>query len=341
MVKNKKISMAIPLLLFLISNVSSVENSMRTVFTYTILPEDESLYTLGDVINDSIMLELKIAGFETEHTAGKKEMFEISSMMESTKETGSRFLILNSYELNDDQIIFKIDCYETEQETLLISIEKEEQIGFFLDSAINESMSEVINKIEKNIPAEDLQKDPEKSIFIPENNIEKETDNTYGEDKKILLSAAVSPFMTTGKAGQYFTHGWEFYLFGGYPLNYRTFDFTAGLFVMVNRFNSVGVLISSENTFLTFGPEIRVTYELNNKLSFFTNAALGGTIFMLKSEVEDTQSTLIPHISAGGGIVNSYSKSLSGFLHLRYSLYFEESLLITGFSPALGVNYRL
>lgn len=261
--------------------------------------------------------------------------------MKSAKETGSQFLLLNSYELIEDQIKFKIDCYETGQETLLISIEKEEQIGFFLDSAINESMSEIIKNIKDNIPVGEDQTGLEETLFIPENIQEKEQKDSSAEDKSILLSAAVSPFMTTGKAGQYFTHGWEFYLFGGYPLTINAFDFTAGLFVLVNRFNSEGVLISSENTFLTIGPEIRLAYDLNNNLSFFTNAALGGTIFILKSDVENTQSTIIPHFSAGVGIENFFHQKWSSYFHLRFSSYFEESLLITGFSPALGVNFKL
>ena len=338
-------------LLFLIiplGNVFPVEKGRASVLTYMIIPSDDSLTTLGDVINDSILLELKIAGFETPHSKIKKELIEISSIIKSASESGSQFLILDSYELNDDHIRFRIDCYETSNSELLISIEKDEQIGFFLDSAINESMSEVIKKIDERVPElpvfvteekEGKLQEEEKTDFSPQNII----NNTIDDDKtkKILLSAAVSPFMTTGEAGKYFTHGWEFYLYGGYPFKIKLFDFYAGLFILANRFSSEGILISSDNTFLTFGPETRVLFNLTDQLLFFTNAALGITVFMMKSDVENTRSTVLPHLSFGAGAEKIFDQQWSGYLHLRYSFYFEESLLITGFSPSVGVNFRI
>lgn len=337
--ENKYIMLLI-ILFFLLpqNNLLSAENNKVSVLTCMILPEDESLITLGDVITDSIMLELKIAGYDTPYTSGKRKSLELNKMLDSSKESGSRFFILNSYELNNDQIKFKIDCYEADKKELLISIEKEEQIGFFLDSAINESMTEVISKIEENLP--ETTPEPEKTLLEPDIITEKPPPD---DDiiRQYLISASVSPFMTTGKAARYFTHGWEFYLYGGYPFTTKLFDFTAGVFMLVNRFNSEGVLIGAENTFLTFGPEIRVMYEINSRLSFYTNASAGGTVFVMKSDVDVSKSTMLPHLSAGAGLLNIYTPQLSGFFHMRFSLYFEESVLITGFSPGLGINYRI
>ncbi len=331
------------LFLFPLYQIFSAENYRASVRTYMVLPEDKSLITLGEVINDSILLELKIAGFDAPNSRIEKELLIIDDMLSSAEESGSQFIIIDSYELNNDQITFRIECYEAEKKEQLISIEKEEQIGFFLDSAINESMTEVIKKINENIPEnrEVIQEKPEEQQFIPE-IITEDENSLYEEDNnQILLSAALSPFMTTGKAGKYFTHGWEFYLYGGYPLKISNFDFYGGIFLLANKFSSEGVLISSDNTFLTFGPEARILFSLSEQLTFFTDAALGTTVFMMKSDIEDTRSTMFPYFSFGGGVEKQVSRLWKGYVHLRYSFYFEQSVLITGFSPALGVNIKI
>ena len=303
-----------------------------TVSTYNILPKDESLYTLGEVIKDSILLELKIAGFQIFSSEGKEESLSMEEIFHSADASDSRVLIISRFVTDGEIINFKIDCYNTADRNLIISVAKEDKIGFFLDSVINEAMTDVITSIEKNIP-------------IPSAVIEEPAETeaeTYDTSKKILtFSLGIAPFLTTGDASRYFTSGLEFYMFGGgkYPL--KNFFLIPGLFSSILRFNSEGIILTSENYLISMGGEIRAETILNNLLSIFVQAGTGISLLIVKTDETGIQSTTMPCLFTGIVVSAEFKPGMSGTFQLRYTAVFEESVLITGFSPTVGVNIKI
>ncbi len=80
--------------------------------------------------------------------------------------------------------------------------------------------------------------------------------------------------------------------------------------------------------------------ELNSFAGMYVRMSGGGTLFMINTNNSGLQSTVIPYFSAGLGADFYFIKHFGIALIANYSIYFEESTLISGFLPSLGINFR-
>jgi hypothetical protein len=154
------------------------------------------------------------------------------------------------------------------------------------------------------------------------------------------INLGVSPLLTTGEATQYFASGIDFSLFGGYRLSNSAGYLVFGVYTALDYFKANGMLISSENILISFGPELRAGLELKQFAAMFVRFSTGGTVFMIDANNTGYRTMLVPYISAGLGVDYFFLKNIGISFISNYNLYMEASTLISGFLPSFAVNFR-
>ncbi|MCK5197467.1 MAG: hypothetical protein KAR21_03915, partial [Spirochaetales bacterium] len=178
-----------------------------------------------------------------------------------------------------------------------------------------------------------------------EETTEKESETVPDIDpenfRHFTISAGFSPFLTTGKASNYFTYGLMPVQYTGYRFHTSYGYFSSGLFSSLNYFTAEGVLVSSENILISAGPEIRFGFTAYPFQDLFFRLSGGGTFFMMNTNNKGYISTVIPFASGGMGLTMNVTPWFGIVVSLNYSLYIEYSILISGFSPSGNISLRL
>lgn len=147
--------------------------------------------------------------------------------------------------------------------------------------------------------------------------------------------------MTTGNASSYFTNGLGLGFHAAYNLQTSFGYFGIGVGSTAVYFEAEGILLPSENFFISAGPEITLGISANQLLDIFFRLNSGATLFMMNRNNEGFKSTIIPFVSGGMGMTLNITPGFGIVLSTIYSLYIESSILITGFSPSAGIYLRL
>ncbi len=357
-------------ILFLVTNsvYSEQANQQKiTVLLSTQTSDNTELYSFKDIINDSISFELRDAGFRV---IIDKNIGNAEQLLQSANQQGASFLIESSYSIKNGSIQIDFNCYRTDANSRIFSTSSQGGLDLELDSVIKEAALDIITQIEQNIES--------RPLIIPEStgSIEEEEETIISEDKPadedrsiketeasqtvliahtpaetpvtepsefkhFTISIGFTPFMTTGKASNYFTFGIGPDLYTAYNFQTPFGYFGLGIYSSLIYFTAEGLLISSENLLISAGPEIRLGIDANEVLGIFLRLNSGATLFMLNKNNEGYKSAVIPFVSGGMGLTMNMTSGFGIIISANYSLYIENSILITGFSPSAGIYIRI
>ena len=166
-------------------------------------------------------------------------------------------------------------------------------------------------------------------------------EGTADNSGAFMMSTGFSPFLTTGEASGYFTLGLSPEICAGYRFPRPGGYMVLGLSGSANYFIAEGVLLSSENFLISAGPELRYGIESNSSLGIIWRVSGGAALFMMNKNNEGFQSAVIPYASGGMGMTLKWGLGVGIQLTANYTVYVESSVLITGFSPSVGVFFLL
>jgi len=166
-------------------------------------------------------------------------------------------------------------------------------------------------------------------------------EGTADNSGAFMMSTGFSPFLTTGEASGYFTLGLSPEICAGYRFPRPGGYMVLGLSGSANYFIAEGVLLSSENFLISAGPELRYGIESNSSLGIIWRVSGGAALFMMNKNNEGFQSAVIPYASGGMGMTLKWGLGGGIQLTANYTVYVESSVLITGFSPSVGVFFLL
>ena len=311
--------------------------------------------TIAEFINDNISLELKIEGYLV-----KILDRDVIDLQTATVEANAKYLVSSKYSNENNVLKLTMDLIRVKDNANIFTINSSSTIDLDLDSSIRDSILLLITELKKNIisnppindeiveitdtavqESQEIQ-DVKQEISVTQNA------NTIPEKliakerfRKFKISAGFSPFLTTGNASDYFTLGLLTEIHFEYRFQTSFGYFGLGIQSSVNYFTATGLLLSSENLLIAIGPEVRLGIDATSFLDLFIKLNGGVTIFMLNKNNEGYVSALIPYISGGLGIVMNITPAFGLYISGNYSVYFEKSLFITGFSPTLGLHLKL
>ena len=320
-----------------------------------------------NIINDSIDLELQIEDFQSipHPSSFLKEMYGIAASK------GASYIIDSDLILKSDTIQFTLSAYRVADQMPVHQESGKHKIDLDLDQSVRVTASILVNAIKADsrinrdllitFAAEDkidgtlesaggdesddaqVPAEPEKKEETEVGDSEKspESSRDMGAFKKFYFSAGFAPFMTTGDASQYFTMGMapeghlsrRFKIPSGY--------LSLGVFGSWNMIEASGVLYDSKINFISAGPELRYGAYINQTMDLYFSMGGGMTLFRMDRDEDGIEQTFVPYAAGGLGLNFNFSSFMGLYISSTFFVYFEESITITGFLPAIGIHFRV
>lgn len=290
--------------------------SQENKVAVSIKASSENEESLQDVIIETVTIEFEVAGYE------------ISNENDS-------FQVLCKYSVNQNILDITLECFSFITSEKILSSTNKARIDLDLDLIIQNVTLDLISQLDdliKNNP--DLIRQPEVEVVEPVIVDEPE----ISDFKKLSFSISVASFLTTGDASGYFKNGIKPELNITYRFEQDFGYFYTGVNTSINIFKAQGILYSSENMLISAGPVFGIGINTNSMVDITAFISSGMTMFRINSESKVEDSTFIPYLSGGLGFNADISSNFALSIKAGYDVYFEESVLITGFSPSVGIT---
>jgi len=320
----------------------------------------------GPVISSIVAFELNEAGFHS-------ESFPVETAVESAFDQaaagGMDLLLVNRYTTRGNEINLTFSCYFVPEKRLLVEVSGKGDFNLTLDGVIRQMLQKIIKDVEGQ-----LDELPSLAVVEEEQEPEQETaaapveaDPVEAEPKVISgeivqpefepevpvqpeaadarfrhfeLSLGFSPFFPVGDAADYFTIGLEPWLYTGYRFKIGSSSLTLGAYGGVNIFTAEGVLISSENLLIATGGDLRLLTSEEDVLRVGFRLAGGAAFLMVNPNDQGYQTAVVP-FGSGGLSIDIGLGAVGLALQFNYTAYFEQSVIIMGFSPGGQISLRL
>ncbi len=292
-----------------------------------------------ELLYNSLELELKIDGF----VSFRQEWDELDKLYNLAIRKESSYIIDAAVNVTDDILTYVLTVYRTQRMEQIYNKSEEKKINFSLDEELRNSAETMVLQIRK-----DMQDHPE-SLFLKEEvevrDVEKE------EEKEILrntqpvkpfsFSAGFAPFMTSGEASRYFTMGMAPEFHSSFNLENSSGYWSFGVFGSYNSVKAEGILFDADLQFLSVGPEIQYTGVMSRMMEVFYSLSGGITLLMIGSGSSEGEIITVPYGCAGLGMYLNFLPGFGMYLSMGYMIYFEQSIVISGFTPAIGLRMRV
>ena len=287
--------------------------------------------SFNDIITDIISLEFEMRGLKVLSVP----MTSQSKLLQKSKKENASYFIECLYRSDTEHLSIVLDCYRVNDSFLMYNGTINSTIDLELDVNIKESIKTLIEIIE-----EDIRENPQLiTINLPEEK--KDENNESFKFRHFTITAGFSPFFTTGQASNYFFIGFVPHIHSQYRIKLQFGYLGLGWFVKSNFFKAEGLSFTSDNILLSTGPDVRLALEFNTTLEVFLSLKGGLSLFLMNRNDEGYQRTLVPYTSGGLGFNINLTSSLGITVSTNYSVHFENSVFITGFSPAMGIYFIL
>lgn len=292
----------------------------------TVSNDEENPGPLNRVISESIELEFIIQDFDVLSVDFEKR----DKLFIKSKRSRTSYLVETHYKAFEGKVNLKFQCFRIADSIEIYSESFEYPVDLKLDDSIQKQSSILVGIIHK-----DIEENPQKVSYLVYDQEPVEREET------LLLSGGFSLFIPMAVAGEYFSFGYMPF----FQLH-RTLDLPfgylgIGVFLSLNIIAAEGDQSSTENLFISAGPDVRLGITLNKTFTLYVKVNTGVSFAMVNRNGEGYQGFMIPVLSSGLGSEISINDRLGIFIGTDYIMYFEESINVTGFSPSIGVCFSL
>ena len=272
-------------------------------------PEGEKL-GLTEFYRQNLQLELRLAGLQ----------------YSEAKDPDVR--IIGKYELEDNQLRFKLSALAADDGRLLFTDESTESLGPDLDAALLEEarkLTEVLTAYRE-----------EKNELFTDEPLPVKAREVEDFPGGMTFAADVGIFLAGGEAGRYLKTGYGPSLFAGYRLRRNlSLGLASGLII----FRAEGYAGGADGLILSAGPELRLYTPDGGSFHSGIRAGFGGALFMVTPEDETMMSKFSPSVEAGllAGLEIGRVE-LQFFLDI--AMFHESGTILYGILPRIGINFR-
>ncbi len=167
-------------------------------------------------------------------------------------------------------------------------------------------------------------------LYIPET----EKRSNYFE-----VAAGFSPFVSIGRAKDYFNIGFVPAAYFNYVFNKDFGKFGLGIFAGINGFN-VEASGSKNHFLIPFGANFIYKTPFKKTFNFFARVSAGPSIFIVNFNNE-TLSKIIFYLLGSAGLDIQITEMFGLAVEAGYFIFFEEEDPIIGFAPGLYCYFRI
>jgi len=159
--------------------------------------------------------------------------------------------------------------------------------------------------------------------------------------RRLEMAGGFSPFLTVGEASGYFRLGY----LPSVAVNLRfptTSGYVAlGVYAGCHLFRAEGIVASSDSLLIPVGPDFRIAPITGSRLSLYLRLSAGPAVLILDPNDLGALSKVIAYVLGGIGLNIEMSPFFGLTVDSSFSIYYEKSLPIMGYTPSLYVYLRL
>ena len=158
--------------------------------------------------------------------------------------------------------------------------------------------------------------------------------------RPIYFELTVSPLLAVGTASDLFKTGVTSVLAGGYTLMLDFGELDLGLMTELTWFHADGVLVSSENWLLSFGPDAGLGIGLGTRFRLFCGVSTGVVMSFIRVNNGDRQTLVGMFVSGRFGGRFHFNDRFSLALTSRFTGYLLPSAPVISVQPSVTAAFR-
>ncbi len=290
-------------------------------------------------MNDAVSLELKLNGYTA------LPLVLETSPGEELSGAAASYMIFNQAVKSGDSLKASMTLYRTSDSTVLASVSEQLSMDFDLDRELSLALEPILEALEEDIrnAPESVQKEPTPQEKVGDDKrepLEKDDPGVQEQRERWALSLGFGPYLSFGESSDYFRYGLMPDAHGEYRLLHDAGYVGLGLSASVNLAKADGILFDADLLLASLGSELRMGYYINRSLEFFFSLSGGGSYMLLERSGANSSYAFLPYGSAGLGFSMDILSRLALYLSSEYMVYFEESVIISGFVPSAGFSFK-
>ena len=350
------------------SFVSAEENETPgiTVIIFSFPREQGEKETLQRTVGNSIQVEMEIAGFRviegpgdfnfssTDTTEGMSPV-NWEMLYELGAQEGADYLLAGFYILEGNYIAIDFYFHDVSERRELLSVTRKGKMDLAFDRLVAEAVNEIIEKTGIEItdaeaaapgssitPVESAADGPESSESSESGKMTMVPvrEEAVTEIKHLELSLGFAPFLTVGNASEYFRIGYVPCLYGNYRFALARSRIALGIYTGLNLFTAEGIIARADSMLIPIGLDIRYSPGIDSWVNLFFRISGGPVLLALNPNQTGMLIKVISFVLGGIGINLSFSRFIGITLDSSFSVYFEKSQIIMGYTPSLYLFVR-
>jgi hypothetical protein len=328
----------------------AADGPAATAFEITI-PENaaDPLY-YWELISDFVRVELEEAGLRTltaqasatalsarQAATASQAPPALEELLQSAGAAGADLLALSRFSIREEQIRIDFAWYDVAAGAPIAATSCSQAMDLSFDRIIQESVASLLLAARPWLAR--LPSRPPPVFSSPAAGMEPVPSGAAlagirHAPARWELGAGTGPFLTVGRASDYFKLGILPFLSGSYRLGRPESPWKVGLFGAACWFRASGAGDQGSAVLAPLGPELRFTSGGERPPAVFLRLSGGPAVFNLKPENQAPKTKLVPFLLGGMGLQLPLGTRVALALEPAFLIFFEPQAPIMGFAPS-------
>lgn len=323
---------SIIVLLFLVSAAPYAQEHDDPTIAILLIPGEGVSTTLESIVRESVALQLERYAFTIEQFPLEDLPEDENARYRVAERNGFDFALVAETRVEEESLFYAFSFIEVAERREIARAAGRAAIGFTLDRVLQTVVYEVL---ERGIAA--LVR-PVEFAQAQGAAAEADVEVESGRPSGFRAIASTSVFLGTGHAADYIDALPGTQLFVGWATPEAPFalGFAAGLY----RGRVSGDAVEARTALMPFGLEYRYAFGAG-RIAAVAHVTMGGALLGLVTETRGEKWVVVPTLEAGAAARFGLRRGSAILVGLAQTLVFENSLVLTGFRPSLGVEFGL
>lgn len=341
------------------------EAEPRFVALLAVSLDEEESTTTDKIIFDSMRVALEIEGFRTtslEREPGSDPV-DWSSLYGSVSESGADLILAALFTRQDGQVEIDFQLHDATVGKLLHSLEADGKLDLSFDKIVASAVNEIVAKAGISVDqtagdtesaAGDMQEGD--TVIVsggagPSNRTGQPFPPPVPAQAPDLpppepayrfeVSAGFSPFLTVGSTSDYFRIGYLPSAVVSYHLPTSSGYIAFGVYGGVHLFHAEGIIASAGSLLVPVGVDFRLSPVGGSRLSLYLRLSGGPAVLVINPNETGAMAKLLPYVLGGLGFSIAILPRLGVTIDSSFTIFYEKSLPIMGFTPSVYIHFRL
>jgi hypothetical protein len=312
-----------------------------SVFEATLPQNEGEPVFYRDLISGFVQVDLRAAGLKILDTeAPSAPLTGVEKFLDLAAVMGADLLAVSRFSIREEQIRIDFSWYDVAARAPLAATSGSQAVDLSFDRIIHEGIARLLRTVEPWLA--ELSARRPALAGEPANLPEPVSAGPSARGRSLNacrweVGAGSAPFLTVGRASDYFKLGFLPSLSGSFRLGRPGAPWKIGFFGATCWFRASGSGTEGSAVLAPLGPELRYASSGERPLGLFLRLSGGPALFTLTPEYQESKTKVIPYLLAGMGLRLPLGARLALTLEPVYLVFFEPQAPIMGFTPSGNV----